>query len=1231
MKAVLEKLLGKTLEEFDQPSEPLDITDHLVKKYGYISKVLEEIIKFTPVFLLSVIKTDGEVISSEILFIVNLYQALPKLEQSELRDNLSAIAPYIYLKFLIERFMASDMPMPDKQVVAFDSFAQSLILEMDKIGSLQIEDDFLLAEIYQEISNLVPKINSLNDFKKYRNLIYCICNIYPTGGQILIYLIDQIYLQTSSKDLALLEDIINNLQRSGQDKATEIAAKPLKEECQKILTRKQKEIEFAKIKTIDPIEIIEIFNFYGDDKSYNISTMSVRIIFLALRYLDTDLSRTDLYCLIMELNKKGNFLNLLVKHSSKAKLDAFCELIKGQKTLPNINKDDIIIQIQSHEDYKSKRQEGRLQIITGINENDLDKAFDIIVRSEEIDNAKKPFFSDLYLLSNQISFQALSRSAQIEKIKFFIDHFENFKSKSDHIVIASAYCLVKSILTLMNCPNDEIITDQEAFGMVIKDVLSQINLCISAIQCLIANDELPTLNQDIKVIYQKLAGKVKGSDDIKNYIEQIFLLGILGLGQEEEFRFLITELHEQYRDQVIRLKEIFKSLKDSEPTITIIDSKCKILLKPQYQELLNDAIKEIDLCPARLNLTNAIFFLRYTRNHKKAYSLPILIDKTLQSIRQLFAQIDFNGNEFSIAIKEMKQVDDFLNFFIEQQSLERIDQLIQFLQSKNQELNMALIAKIFNHPEQENSELWLKALSQPTSTPITDDFEKRIAELNLTIAGQKATFEMQIAAIKKERDVIAKQLEQKEREIERISQELAQSIIKKTKESSEKVNKEAQKASQKLQSQNSELEKQVTTFRKQIEEDTKILQAKQKEHSKIEVLLSANVLKLQEKEQEIAWLKDAGAKLQEKYQLFKKQIKALQQEVTDTKSCLKEVREKLTQEQKKHLPVAALSSENIDKKLQEKSAEILTKIQTQFGNITDILKQKIAFERLEIYGSQIYVPLLKMLDNKDMLFKDDSEPKDLDLILVLQDEDFDQRITKQNAEQFLLELLPGFKIQRINSNRELTSISVKLEFQGQEIDCNIYKESCYETFCGWHFYADRTRLCFKRSSGDWQFEINNNQTSDDNQFTDCRKFLLGLKDGSIDLWQANLNAKGFLGRILRDCGRLKIPFLALDPIQGKLLYEMTNIIAHGRQIGRDYNNWNIFAQYYCQNLADNSRKHELAMVKNIHQICTLQISLESLYASLQPIASTPFAAPSNIIQATWLAQPVQQQLRQFSS
>ena len=91
------------------------------------------------------------------------------------------------------------------------------------------------------------------------------------------------------------------------------------------------------------------------------------------------------------------------------------------------------------------------------------------------------------------------------------------------------------------------------------------------------------------------------------------------------------------------------------------------------------------------------------------------------------------------------------------------------------------------------------------------------------------------------------------------------------------------------------------------------------------------------------------------------------------------------------------------------------------------------------------------------------------------------------------------------------SASIKLKYQNQEIDLNIYGESSYANFSQWQFNADRMRFdCLTP-----KFEINNNQAAINNHFNNCSEFLSALQNKTTNLWQHNPKAKGFLNRILK--------------------------------------------------------------------------------------------------------------------
>ncbi len=329
------------------------------------------------------------------------------------------------------------------------------------------------------------------------------------------------------------------------------------------------------------------------------------------------------------------------------------------------------------------------------------------------------------------------------------------------------------------------------------------------------------------------------------------------------------------------------------------------------------------------------------------------------------------------------------------------------------------------------------------------------------------------------------------------------------------------------------------------------------------------------------------------------------QTLSDLQIKLERTTQLLEKEIEKHKKPVALSASNIDERLTKKSQEILESAQNKFGNVIEILQtnlgqQGIDVQRLDVTGSQVYVPLLKMLGN--IQFKDDGEPQDLDLCLVIPDEKFDQNFTEDGAKEMIEKLLPNFKIVGMHHLKTSPhrSTSIKLKFEDQEIDLNIYGESSYGALSQWQFNADRMRLDCKTQ----RFEINNNEATNGNIFEDCSKFLLALQDKEIDLWKHNHNAKGFLNRIVKDCGRLKLSPGILDPIQETLSAEMDRIVNTSQPNG--FRVWEVFKKHHCTALDTCSRSDELAMVKTIHKLSTAKTMPRSY---LDPILTAPNSNP----------------------
>ncbi|MES2677828.1 MAG: hypothetical protein V4612_05915 [Pseudomonadota bacterium] len=392
----------------------------------------------------------------------------------------------------------------------------------------------------------------------------------------------------------------------------------------------------------------------------------------------------------------------------------------------------------------------------------------------------------------------------------------------------------------------------------------------------------------------------------------------------------------------------------------------------------------------------------------------------------------------------------------------------------------------------------------------------------------------------------------------------------------------AKKALEKSELAVGEKNKQVEKLARELETSKEKLSKLPKVQQERDGLVNKNAQLGKQKELLLAEnekLKSESAKLETSISKLETQLKTVNLELQKTRAELD-----LAKSQQQN--PKALSAENIEQLLAEKAQQILKKIRDEFGDIARILQEnlrnnQIGFSTLDVIGSQAYVPALQILSNAPLK---DQEPQDLDLCLVIDDQHFNN---KKDLEELIKKLLPETfsiigKIHMAPPPKK--SASIKLEFAGKEIDLNIYSER-FANLSQWQLCVDRPRFsCVQK-----KFEINNNQ-ADHYQFDDCSQFLLAVQEKKIKLWEPNPQAQGFLRRILKDNGRLKLSPAALLPIKERLLEEMVQMILGEAQI--DLRDWRNFEQQHCQKLQGEEKEDELAMVIDLHQIAVMRLVIQ---------------------------------------
>ncbi len=294
----------------------------------------------------------------------------------------------------------------------------------------------------------------------------------------------------------------------------------------------------------------------------------------------------------------------------------------------------------------------------------------------------------------------------------------------------------------------------------------------------------------------------------------------------------------------------------------------------------------------------------------------------------------------------------------------------------------------------------------------------------------------------------------------------------------------------------------------------------------------------------------------------------------------------------------------------KKKEQILKTINDKFGGIirnlqTKILEKNIGVQKIFISGSQVYVPVLGLLNNVDAVkFKSDKKPRDLDLCLVVSDICFQENLNESSkAGKFLESIFPDAEICDIHIAPPHIGMSTSLKFKlnGKEIDLNIYGQSS-QHLAGWQFNADRIRLCYdyapEAAQQEWQLDLNQNQTSGlGGSFSE---FLVGVQSGIVNLWQHNSQAIKFLDRMLKDAGRLKVPMEGWRAAQNILTQDMVKMLRSSPVESR-----NSFMETYNEILSKS--EVDLSFIKEIYDRAILQLSTPSSRpTSVTNIPNPPF-------------------------
>jgi hypothetical protein len=1114
----LEKFLGIKIERPEHVL-PSFIQDQLKRKYPNLEqqKELEHIIYLIPFFLLSSQEMDAAGEISRIALIEQLMPIDESLSQSDLKDNLMAISPYIYFEFLTTFLKPETATRLSKRDVVLDDYVQKAMLGLkQKHCVVQLEDKFLFNKIYRHITSIVYTIKSPSDFKLYANLISVLIDHCGQGEEILTFLINEIH-NKYQQNLAPLRDIIPILEKS------KIGS--INQGCRELLRQIKKEIEFAQTEPDRKAfhKSIEILDIYSTNINYPIiglrylNTKKIKQYFQK-RILQNDLSREELG-LLKEQLKKRDFLNLFVQTLDKPTLDRLCK---------DIQEEQITQSIKNSQHYRYKTQSGRIALILKIDEDDLRKTgqnfIDIIkiIDEKELDDSGKMFLRNLLVLSSQSYFEDLPKTKQLGHIKDLIKSFEDLSLKNDDIIAAYVHCLVKSTFSLINLGSDE-------ERGVLRTIAAHLNSYPIISERIIENGELKDLQFRISQHYQNIADRIEHPYDNKEFAEQLLILNILD--QKNLFEDFIKALFIKHQTQLPKLIEIITSIKQSVVRIINPQEQFEILFKEPHQEFLDQTIKECQLYHSinskTLTPITAIFNFREL-SQINPYAPANLIDDSFNKIKDFLKEIDFKERQFGIIISEMNKNDQFLKFTLQQQSEQQIKALVEFL-SKNISDQNSLLAKrmIHYYSDDKNSDG-----SESWSIMATLVNEKTLKKL----LPQPALTDQELEKLFKKTPPITKK-EKTKKTPPKPSPKITQSI-------------QIQSLTPTSLSQPNLSDIETMTDDPKTIEEEKVLE---------EVMLESTDYDLDEvmlPEVEIKHLKqqnlDLGDQLKKLESTIKKKNEKLKSASLSARQTIKKIIKNLSTE-------AQTLREEINKNdarikelifkltLEEESDKITKELSTDCPNIRTLLKNSpISPQVFGISGSRVYSGVIKAA-RPNTKFKDRRDQQDWDLYCLVDDQRFNIGLfnNEDSARDFCGIYLKDFEVKTVNISRG-NSVSFKLAHKDTkvEFDLNIYPKSRAEEMHQWQYYYDRIMLDI--SEENQQFIINNNGLEPD-QHLDFDQFVDKLsKNPEFDLWQTNEKAKKFLPRFLKGSGTLEMPYKAwsdLKPILKKEFFDIVNRIS----------------------------------------------------------------------------------------
>lgn len=587
----LERFLGIKIDRAEYAT-PIYIRNKLLEKYPYLRQRpdLVDFFHLIPFFLLSSQEMDFNAKMLRITLIDHLLATNSSLDQSELKDNLVVISPYIYFEFLVDFLKPETAIALGKKDITSDEYIQKILLELKKTQPIELDDKFLSNKVYPHLTKIVADIKSVGNFRLYANLISSLIEHCAQGKEILTFLFNEIQ-NKYQQHFSPLKDIIVTLERS---KA--VSDNP---EYREFLKQTKKEIDFAGTKIdakidakIDELQLykaVEILDIYSTNLYYPIIKMRYHNAdkitkYLQKRILENNFSAEELTLLKQQL-EKINFLNLFVQILDKPTIDRFCE---------HLHQEHIIQSIKNSQNYRLKNQSGRISIIVGIDEKDLAKTgedfVDIseIINEKPIDDAHKAFLGSLAVLSSHHYFENLSKQKQVTHIKSLVESFEDISPKNDDVIAISVHCMVRGCLYLLT----------HQIGIENKELLSDLaynlNYHPQILVRIIADGELQNLQQEIGHIYKKILAQINNPSNVKQFSEQLLIINILD--QENLFEDFVKELLIKHQHQLPQLIEIITSIKQNVVRIVrLAQQTLEILFKENHQELLDETIKECQL------------------------------------------------------------------------------------------------------------------------------------------------------------------------------------------------------------------------------------------------------------------------------------------------------------------------------------------------------------------------------------------------------------------------------------------------------------------------------------------------------------------------------------------------------------------------------------------------------------------------------------------------------------